>query len=115
MKNLKTIRRETGLTQTDMARKINVSQQCYSDYENGKTNPDLQTLALIADILHVSIDYLVGRTDDFGAEIPAPAAMLSDREQTVLNMFRKMTVAQQNRYIGFGEGMLGISGSSNLA
>lgn len=66
MKNLKIRRKELGLTQLQIAKMLNVSQQCYSDYENEKTDPDLNTLSKLADLLTVSIDYLLGREDDFG-------------------------------------------------
>lgn len=107
MVNLKTARKDAGLTQVEIAQRINVSQQCYSDYENGKTDPDMNTLVMIADILQVSTDYLLGRTDELGAMITSPAQSLSDRETRVLSLFRKMSTAQQNRYIGFGEGLIG--------
>lgn len=114
LKNLKICRKAAGLTQAEIANKINVSQQCYSDYENGKSDPDMNTLVMIADILQVSTDYLLGRTDELGATITSPAAIsLSDREERVLNLFRKMSLAEQNRYIGFGEGLLGVKNSLN--
>ena len=116
MENLKIARKDAGFTQVEIAKKINVSQQCYSDYENGKTDPDINTLVMIADILQVSIDYLVGRSDDLGAILtPPPSQPLSDREKHILDLFRRMSYAQQNRYIGFGEGLLGITGNTNLA
>ena len=114
MVNLRIARKDAGLTQVEIAQKINVSQQCYSDYENGKTDPDMNTLVMIADILQVSTDYLLGRTDELGTMITSPAAQsLSDRENRVLALFRKMSFAEQNRYIGFGEGLLGVKNSLN--
>ena len=51
MEKLKIIRKEMGLTQKELANSLNVSQQTYSDYENGKTEPDIDTIIKMADIL----------------------------------------------------------------
>lgn len=40
-----------------------IDQKTLSNYENGKTQPDARALIALADFFHVSIDYLVGRTD----------------------------------------------------
>ncbi len=56
---LKEIRKKNGLTQEDMARMLNISATAYGDYERGRTEPNLLTLKKIANILNVSIDYLL--------------------------------------------------------
>ena len=60
---LKTLRTELGLTQAEFAQKLNSTQRSVSYLETGKTQPDLETLWLIADIFDVSIDFLIGRKD----------------------------------------------------
>lgn len=97
MENLRSTRKELGFTQKVLAAKINVSQQCYSDYETGKTDPDIKTLILIADALNVSVDYLLGRTDELGGTILSPAnpSPLSADEQKLLNGFRSLSKSTQ--------------------
>ena len=97
MENLRSIRKELGVTQKVLAAKINVSQQCYSDYETGKTDPDIKTLILIADALNISIDYLLGRTDELGGTIFSPAnpSPLSADEQKLLNGFHSLSKSTQ--------------------
>lgn len=56
---LKEIRKKNGLTQEDMASQLNISSVGYGAYERGKNEPDLLTLKKIANILNVSIDYLL--------------------------------------------------------
>ncbi len=88
MKNLKEMRKEAGYTQTAMAELLHISQQTYSDYENSKTFPDETLLIKIADTLDVSIDYLLGRTDDLGAPVLGSAPEYSAEEQKLIQDYR---------------------------
>ena len=63
MSNMKKIRESLQLTQVKVANDLKLSRQVYNFYENGKRNPDMQTLIKIADYYGVSIDYLLGRTN----------------------------------------------------
>ena len=113
---LKNLRQEEGLTQTQLAKKIGIGQSTIVGYERSDREPTATNLIKYANYFNVSMDYLVGRADELGAALtPSETPSLSEREEHVLTLFRKMSFAQQNRYIGFGEGLLGISGSSNLA
>ncbi len=38
---------------------LNMSREALSHYENGKRNPDIQTLKLLSRYFNVSIDYLI--------------------------------------------------------
>lgn len=60
-KRLKECRKEQKLTQAQVAKHINKTRETYTRYENGAITPDIETLALIADLFKTSIDYLVGR------------------------------------------------------
>lgn len=66
LSNLKDLRKEFGFSQKQMAEKLAISQQTYSDYENCKTEPTMDTLISITKIFNVSLDYLVGIVDEFG-------------------------------------------------
>ncbi len=57
------LRKESGITQDELARAIGVSNQAVSKWESGQTCPDLQFLPAIADFFGVSIDFLMGRAD----------------------------------------------------
>ena len=63
MKNLKKIRKQKGISQVQLALKLGVSQNTVSRYETGERQADFQTLIMLADILDVTVDYLIGRTD----------------------------------------------------
>ena len=47
-----------------MADLLGITPRAYQYYEEGKRYPDFRGLLLLAEHLNVSIDYLVGRTDD---------------------------------------------------
>ncbi|MBQ6876857.1 MAG: helix-turn-helix transcriptional regulator [Oscillospiraceae bacterium] len=58
--NIKTARKKLNITQEDLATKLSVTRQAVSNWENGKTEPDIETLTKIAQIFDISIDKLVG-------------------------------------------------------
>lgn len=55
------LRKEKGLTQEEVASRIVISPQAVSKWENGNSEPDLNTLNQLADIFEVSVDELLGR------------------------------------------------------
>lgn len=60
--NLRNYRLKMGYTQSEMAYHLGMSERGYRYYENGQREPNLSTLVIIADLLEVSIDDLVGRS-----------------------------------------------------
>ncbi|WP_083205824.1 MULTISPECIES: helix-turn-helix domain-containing protein [Selenomonas] len=64
MNRMKLLREQHNLSQTDLAKKLNISRQSYNFYENEKRDPDTAMLVRIADFFNVSLDYLLGRTND---------------------------------------------------
>lgn len=61
MNRLKALRINMGCSQKDVASFINKTFQAYSLYEQGKREPDNETLQKLADYFNVSVDYLLGR------------------------------------------------------
>ena len=60
---LKELRKKTQLTQSEFARRFKISNGAIGNWESGKRQPDSETLSALADFFHVSVDYLLGRTD----------------------------------------------------
>ncbi len=58
---LSRIRKEKGMTQEDIAKRIVISPQAVSKWENDLSSPDILVLSSLADILGVSVDELLGR------------------------------------------------------
>ena len=67
MYRIKDLREDKDLSQADVAKVINTSQQQYSKIESGKTNINADKLILLARFYNVSVDYILGLTD-----IPCP-------------------------------------------
>lgn len=61
---LRTLRKECGLSQEQLGQIIGVKRYSIYTYEKGKSCPDMEGLIALADYFQVSIDYLVGRTDN---------------------------------------------------
>ncbi len=58
-KRIKNIRLENNLTQENMAKKLNVSRQAISNWENNKNLPDLEMIIIIAQMFPLSLDQLI--------------------------------------------------------
>ena len=58
-KKLITLRKKHHLTQQELADKLNISNKTVSRWETGESYPDIELLSELADIFHVSIDYLL--------------------------------------------------------
>jgi len=61
---LKKLRKDTGLTQVDVASKLGISQQAYASWERGVKKPTQENLVKLSKILYVSVDYLLGNTEN---------------------------------------------------
>ena len=61
--NLKKVRTEKHATQAQIADFLGVTIKTYRGYEKGQEYPKLESLIALADKWHVSIDYLLGRSD----------------------------------------------------
>lgn len=61
---LKELRKKRNLSQVTLAMELSMNQNNISRYETGEREADYATLIAIADYFHVSIDYLLGRTDN---------------------------------------------------
>lgn len=64
LQHLKDIREDNDVRQTTLAEYLGVSQNTYSQYENGVISISPEMLVKLADYFHVSVDYLLGRTNN---------------------------------------------------
>lgn len=62
-KRLKNLRKEYGITQIELAKKLGISSVAISLYESGKRLPQPEILNEIANYFNVSTEYLLGETD----------------------------------------------------
>lgn len=61
---VKTLRTQNNLTQKQLAEILNIQPNSVQRIEYGTARPSLDTLIILADYFDVSLDYLVGRSDD---------------------------------------------------
>ncbi|MFJ7407079.1 MULTISPECIES: helix-turn-helix domain-containing protein [unclassified Lysinibacillus] len=87
---LKYLRKSDNKTQQDIADILGITRPAYTAYEQGKRNPDYEILEKIADYYNVSIDYLLGRTDNKGAL--HTQAGISDNEYNNLSAYQKEVI-----------------------
>lgn len=60
---IRDIREDKDLNQEDLAKVLNCTQACYSNYENGKRDIPSEVWEQLGDFYGVSVDYLMGRTN----------------------------------------------------
>jgi transcriptional regulator with XRE-family HTH domain len=62
-KRLAEIRNNKGISQYELADRLKFTRAQLANYEQGNREPDFVTLITLADYFEVSLDYLLGRTD----------------------------------------------------
>lgn len=82
---LKILRKNAGLNQQDLAENIHISREAYSMYENGHRQPPHETLVDLARYYNVSVDCLLGLTDQ-----PDLPLTLTEEEFKLLSEFRAL-------------------------
>ncbi|MCM1545491.1 MAG: helix-turn-helix domain-containing protein [Clostridiales bacterium] len=108
---LKNLRKESGLTQTELSEKLNIGQASIACYENGLREPQIASLIAYADFFECTIDYLVGRTDDIGnLFVGAEKSIrnegtLSREEERLINGYRKLSQRNRAKLSGYIDGL----------
>jgi len=74
------LREKYKFSKSDVARRIGVTPALISAYENQERKPSLEKLVALADIFHVSTDYILGRTVKSDDTIVISMEGLSDRQ-----------------------------------
>ena len=62
-KRIKELRKLNNLTQTQLAEKLQTTQDTISLWELGKSYPDIESLIILCKIFNISADYLLGLED----------------------------------------------------
>lgn len=89
---LRALRIENGLTQKELAKILNSTDKNIWNYEKGLATPPVEILIAYANYFEVTVDFLIGRTDDFGVSTVAPMGdELSSEERELLSLFRELS------------------------
>ena len=100
---LRLLREETGLTQKDFAKIMNIAKTTYNNYETGKREPDKESLKRFATFYECSIDYLLGYSDIRNPYIKVKKdnicdnGTLNEEDLITLNQFKKFLKEQRNK------------------
>ena len=113
--NLRFYRKKNKLNQKDIAEKIGVVQQTYSNYETGTRTPSIDILLKLAEIYNISLDTLTGADEAKDAkkedmlleetgsyEQPKRKNLsVSEEEETLVMLFRKLTRKARREVLDF--------------
>ncbi len=107
---LRSLRKAVNLRQEDVADALNLSRTAYTKYENDGARPDQERLPTLAELFHVSVDYLLGKD----AETPENSLEdngtipLTDEEMELVTSFRRLTESQKQLILQNEHELLGI-------
>lgn len=88
------LREYSDMSQKDLATMLNLKSSAISKYEKGWSQPSISTLIKLAEIFHVSVDYLLGLS---GIKNPYSAENFTPREAEIVNRYRKLNRENQIR------------------
>ena len=95
---LRDMREDRDMTQRDVAEKLGVSTQQYSQYENGVNEIPLHRFAKLIEIFDVSADYLLGLTDyDPSDEHRKQQQKLTHAEQDEMHNYEEYLLWKRNK------------------
>jgi len=105
------LREKQFLTQEELSKKLGITRASLSHYENNRREPDYNTIVKIANLFNVTIDYLVGRTNDphgiLDEEVREFVDSLELSDGGILDKFaftidgKKLTPEEARRFIAF--------------
>lgn len=96
---LKALRKEYNMTQEHVAEQLNLNRSTISGYETKDRQPCYQTLAALADLFHVTIDYLLD--DDVVTLDNSQNVTLSGSEEQLMAGYRKLSPESQCKLIEY--------------
>ena len=106
-----TLREKRGWTQDELSKLLGISRAALSHYEKNRREPDFDTLTKLADLLKVSIDYLVGRTTNPNSHLDDSVRAFADQlelsDEVILAKFSltidgtQLSLDEARRFIAF--------------
>ncbi|MDO5016282.1 MAG: helix-turn-helix transcriptional regulator [Eubacteriales bacterium] len=94
---IRELRRKNNLSQKDVAERLNVSRQTISKWECGLAVPDADSLALIADLFSVDVNYLLAKETDVDSTIVSSANATSSKPATSTSEFENKMKYAMNK------------------
>lgn len=104
MKQLRTLRKEHGWKQKDVADMLGIHVTTYTKYETGCSEPNHEMLVKLADIFDVSVDYLLDRTGK--KEMPSTFVDEGQLNAWLIECLHSLTPEEQTKVVAFVQGMI---------
>ncbi len=95
MNRIREARKQAGIKQIDLCKRLGISQGALSGWENGKYEPGCAAWIQLSEILDVSIDFLMGSNRLFSI----PASALTDFDSDLLRKFHALDQQAQARIL----------------
>lgn len=96
MLKISEFRKERLLTQSTLAENINMSVKKLGAWEQGRAEPCIDDLCILADYFDCTLDELIGRTK---IDIPSTGKGLTPQENTLLTTFRQLDEKERQQAI----------------
>lgn len=94
-----------GVKPADITKETGIKSTVFSEWKKGKSTPNADKLVKIARFLDTTVEYLVTGEDPSPAAVQ-PTAQLSEDEQKLLGLYRRMDPIQKGQTIGYMNGLL---------
>lgn len=89
---LKKLRKEYGLSQEELSKRVGVARSSVANYENGQNFPNMDILLKLSDVFNCTTDYLLGKTNERKNNIDIDKALIGLSTQ-----FNKLSEESQNK------------------
>ncbi|MBQ9781793.1 MAG: helix-turn-helix transcriptional regulator [Clostridia bacterium] len=97
MNRIKELRLNLGYTQKVLAEFLGCNQSAVGKYEREELEPNIDILKKLANIFKCSIDYLLGREDDFGI-IKSDVNEYTSAEKRIITIYRSLTEREKTLF-----------------
>ncbi len=103
LRRLNELMNENDVNRSIISKETGIPETTFSGWYNAQTTPSLDKLIKLADYFEVSIDYLVGRSNDFG--IIETNITLSPFENKLLSYVSRLSENDQYQVLGFAQAL----------
>lgn len=100
---IKFLREQANMTQLELAQILHISNSTLSQYESGGRTPSDDVKIRIADQFSVSLDYLLGRTDEKEPPTPVTGDGRDEKDIRLANWFRSLPPDKKKAILTLGE------------
>lgn len=108
---LKSLRKEKGLTQKELAERLKIGQATIACYESEQREPTVTNLTAYADYFECTLDYIAGRTDDLGnvtvnaSKTEQGLNTLTNDELRIVKKYRALKFSDKQKLEGYLDGI----------